>query len=70
MAKIPEYIIEEIRSKVSISEVISQYVNLVPKGGRLWGVCPFHNEKTPSFTVNEEKGFFSLFWLRKGWVSI
>jgi len=66
MAKIPEYIIEEIRSKVSISDVISQYVNLVAKGGRLWGVCPFHNEKTPSFTVNDEKGFFHCFGCGKG----
>jgi DNA primase len=66
MAKIPEYIIEEIRSKVSISDVISQYVNLVPKGGRLWGLCPFHNEKTPSFTVNDEKGFFHCFGCGKG----
>ncbi|MBL7006992.1 MAG: DNA primase [Spirochaetia bacterium] len=66
MAKIPEYIIEEIRSKISISDVISQYVTLVPKGGRLWGICPFHNEKTPSFTVNEEKGFFHCFGCGKG----
>jgi DNA primase len=66
MAKIPEYIIEEIRSKISISDVISQYVNLVPKGGRLWGLCPFHNEKTPSFTVNDEKGFFHCFGCGKG----
>ncbi|NQT57608.1 MAG: DNA primase [Bacteroidetes bacterium] len=66
MAKIPEYIIEEIRFKVSISDVISQYVSLVPKGGRLWGLCPFHNEKTPSFTVNDEKGFFHCFGCGKG----
>ena len=66
MGKIPEYIIEEIRSKVSISDVISQYVSLVPKSGRLWGLCPFHNEKTPSFTVNDDKGFFHCFGCGKG----
>ena len=66
MGKIPEYIIEEIRAKVSISDIISQYVNLVPKGGRLWGLCPFHNEKTPSFTVNNDKGFFHCFGCGKG----
>jgi DNA primase len=66
MGKIPEHIIEEIRSKISITDVISQYVSLTPRGGRLWGLCPFHNEKTPSFTVNEEKGFYHCFGCGKG----
>ncbi len=66
MGKIPEHIIEEIRSKISITDVISQYVSLSPRGGRLWGLCPFHNEKTPSFTVNEEKGFYHCFGCGKG----
>lgn len=66
MSKIPDYIIEQIREKISISEIVSQYVNLTPKGGRLWGLCPFHNEKTPSFTVQEEQGFFHCFGCGKG----
>ncbi len=66
MGKIPDHILEEIRSKISISEVVSQYVHLTPKGGRLWGLCPFHDEKTPSFTVNEQKGFYHCFGCGKG----
>jgi DNA primase len=66
MGKIPDYVIDEIREKISISEVVSQYVTLTPKGGRLWGLCPFHTEKTPSFTVQEEQGFFHCFGCGKG----
>jgi DNA primase len=66
MAKVPEHIIEEIRSKVSIAEVVSQYVTLTMRGGRLWGLCPFHQEKTPSFTVQEEKGYYHCFGCGKG----
>lgn len=61
MKKIPEYIIEEIKQKVSLVETVSQYVTLTFKGGRHWGLCPFHDEKTASFTVNEEKGFYHCF---------
>ena len=61
MKKIPEYIIEEIKQKVSLVETVSQYVTLTYKSGRHWGLCPFHDEKTPSFTVNEDKGFYHCF---------
>ncbi len=53
--------IEEIKSRVSIVDVIGQYVSLKKKGAHFVGLCPFHNEKTPSFTVNEEKGVFHCF---------
>lgn len=66
MGKIPEHLIEEIRNKVSVSDVVSQYVTLTSRGGRLWGLCPFHNEKTPSFTVNDDKGFYHCFGCGKG----
>ncbi len=58
---IPEEKINEIRAKASIVEVISDYVALKKSGRNYLGLCPFHSERTPSFTVNEEKGIFHSF---------
>lgn len=63
---IPEDFISEVRSSVNIVDVISQYVSLEKKGKDYLGLCPFHQEKTPSFTVNEEKQFFKCFGCGKG----
>ena len=56
--RIPEDFISEVRSNVNIVDVISQYVSLEKKGKDYIGLCPFHQEKTPSFTVNADKQFF------------
>lgn len=48
---------DELRAKVSIVDVVGSKVKLVRKGREYQACCPFHNEKTPSFTVNEAKGF-------------
>ena len=61
MAKIPRNIIDEIRNSVDIGDVIGRYVQLHQAGKNLIGLCPFHDEKTPSFSVNEEKQFFYCF---------
>ncbi|MDD2297600.1 MAG: DNA primase [Sphaerochaetaceae bacterium] len=61
MAKISESVIEEIKARISISDVVSRYLTLQRKGDRYWGLCPFHDEKTPSFSVLPEKGFFHCF---------
>lgn len=61
MAKYSETVIEQIKARVSIIEVVSRYVALSRKGDRFWGLCPFHDEKTPSFSVLPEKGFFHCF---------
>ena len=53
--------LDEIRAKVPIADVVGQRVKLVRKGREYTGLCPFHNEKTPSFTVNEAKGFYHCF---------
>lgn len=53
--------IEELKAKVSIVDVVGAKVNLVRKGREYQACCPFHNEKTPSFTVNEAKGFYHCF---------
>ena len=53
--------IEELRSRVSVADVVAERVKLTRKGREYIGLCPFHNEKTPSFTVNEAKGFYHCF---------
>jgi DNA primase len=57
---------EEIRNKADIAAVIGRYVSLKGSGGALKGLCPFHKEKTPSFHVNANKGFFHCFGCGKG----
>lgn len=54
-------IIEEVRMKNDIVDVISQYVKLNRKGGSYFGLCPFHNEKTPSFSVTPSKQMYYCF---------
>ena len=53
--------IEDLKNKINIVDLIGQSVQLKRKGGNYWGVCPFHSEKTPSFSVNEEKQFYHCF---------
>lgn len=52
---------DEIRNRLSIVDVVGRAVPLTRKGPNYWGCCPFHNEKTPSFSVNEDKGFYHCF---------
>ena len=58
---IPEHIIEEVKSRSSITEVTSEFVQLKRAGSNQVGLCPFHSEKSPSFTVREEQGTFHCF---------
>ena len=59
--RIPEATLAEIRARINIVELISGYVALRKAGRSYVGLCPFHSEKTPSFSVNEEGGFFHCF---------
>jgi DNA primase len=61
MALISEDKLEEIRTRADIVEVIGAHVRLKRAGRNFVGLCPFHNEKTPSFSVNSERGFFHCF---------
>lgn len=53
--------LEALRDRVPVSEVVGQSVRLIKKGREFQGLCPFHGEKTPSFYVNDEKGFYHCF---------
>lgn len=63
---IPEEFIQELKSKTDIVDVISSYVSLKKAGRNMLGLCPFHNEKTPSFTVFTDKNNFHCFGCRVG----
>ncbi len=57
----PEHVIEQIREQNDIVSIISEYTALNKRGGSHIGLCPFHNEKTPSFSVSEEKQLYYCF---------
>lgn len=61
MAKEFGSFIQELKDKIDITDVISKYLPLESKGGKLWARCPFHNEKTASFTVHPEGQFYHCF---------
>ena len=56
-----EDVIEEVRSRNDIVSVISEYVKLQRKGSSYFGLCPFHNEKSPSFSVSPDKQMYYCF---------
>ncbi|NUO84288.1 DNA primase, partial [candidate division KSB1 bacterium] len=61
MPTIPPHIIDEVRYATDIVSVVSDYVTLKKSGRNFVGLCPFHAEKTPSFSVNAEKQIFHCF---------
>lgn len=58
--------VREIKSKLDIVELVGDYVSLKKKGKSYWGCCPFHGEKTPSFTVSRERQTFHCFGCNRG----
>lgn len=66
MARIPRELIDQVRDAVDIADVIGQYVQLHQSGKNFVGLCPFHEERTPSFSVNESKQFFYCFGCGRG----
>lgn len=64
--RLPDHIIDQVRSRADIVEVIGEHVRLKKTGRNYVGLCPFHNEKTPSFNVNAERGIYKCFGCGKG----
>ncbi len=63
---LPEDFIEEVRAANEIIDVISEYISLKPRGKNFFGLCPFHNEKTPSFSVDPQKQLYHCFGCGEG----
>ncbi len=61
MGRIPEDVVDEVLARASIVDVIGDYVKLQKRGTRFLGLCPFHNEKSPSFSVNAERNLYYCF---------
>lgn len=61
MAEDLQKFLEELRTRISLTEIISEKVKLHRRGNNYVGLCPFHNEKTPSFTISESRGFYHCF---------
>ena len=66
MPKIPKHIIDQVREKADILEVVSEVVQLKKRGKNYFALCPFHHEKTPSFSVNPEMGIYHCFGCGRG----
>lgn len=66
MARYSDELVDEIRNNNNIVDVISQYVILKKKGRNYFGLCPFHNEKSPSFSVSQERQIFNCFGCHTG----
>lgn len=66
MARFSSAFIDELRSRVNLEEIVSAYVPMKQKGRRFWGCCPFHNEKTPSFSVDTETQLYYCFGCHVG----
>lgn len=66
MPLFPDYVIKEVADKNDIYDVISQTVSLKKAGSSYIGLCPFHNEKTPSFSVSPRRGIFKCFGCGEG----
>ena len=64
--RVPEAQIAQILGRTDIVEVVGEYTALRQRSGRFWGLCPFHSEKTPSFTVSADKAAFYCFGCGKG----
>ena len=62
----PAAFLDELVVRNRIEDVVGEYVSLTRKGKDLWGLCPFHGEKTPSFSVSPDKGFCHCFGCKKG----
>jgi DNA primase len=66
VSRIAQSTIQEVNERLDAIAVVENYVRLEKKGGRYWGLCPFHHEKTPSFTVDSDRKTYYCFGCHKG----
>ena len=66
MGRVPQHIIDRVLSSTDIVDVVGAFVRLTPRGANHVGLCPFHREKTPSFSVHRERQIFKCFGCGKG----
>jgi len=66
MAEVFSEWLEKLKSRISITEIVSPYVSLEVKGSRKWACCPFHHEKTPSFCISEDRQTYHCFGCGEG----
>ena len=66
MGRIPETLLQEILDKTNFIALYQEKLRLTKKGSKWWGLCPFHGEKTPSFSIDAERGLFYCFGCQKG----
>jgi DNA primase len=66
LARIPREVVDAVRDRTDIAEVVQRHVKLVRRGRNFVGLCPFHQEKTPSFNVIQDKGIFHCFGCQAG----
>jgi DNA primase len=66
MLRISESTIREVNERMDALSIVGDYVRLENRGGRFWGLCPFHHEKTASFTVDPDKKFYHCFGCGEG----
>ena len=63
---IPQQFLDELIARTDIVDLVNRYVPLKRKGANHWACCPFHHEKTPSFSVTQDKQFFKCFGCGEG----
>ena len=61
MAEFTQPFLDEIRARLSLVDYVGKFVKLHRKGREFWACCPFHREKTPSFSVSDERGYYHCF---------
>ena len=66
MGQIPQNLIERVRETSDIVDIVSRYVDLKQRGSNFFGLCPFHSEKTPSFSVAPSKQIYHCFGCNNG----
>lgn len=67
---IPRQLADKIKDSAKVEEVLGDFISLKRRGASLWACCPFHGEKTPSFSVNPSRGFYYCFGCHKGGNSV